>query len=547
MATLNTVIRCFVALVVFVTSIVFAQNVGIGTANPASKLSVAGNLSVGSAYVGTAAPANGAIIQGPVGIGTATPHASAILDVNATDKGFLLPRLTTAQRNSIASPENSLLIFNTDVGCYQGYNAAASVWEDIYCFSCISAPSAPTANAATGISTTDFTANWSSVAGATTYYLDVATDVGFTSFVPGYNNLNVGSVTSYNVAGLSCNTTYYYRVRAGNACGTSPNSNSISVTTGGCPFRCLAIGGGNDDFGNSIIQTTDGGYAVAGSTFSFGAGGRDFYVVKLDVTGNVQWTRTIGGGSNDYGNLISIIQTSDGGYAVAGVTYSFGAGSSDVYVVKLNGSGNIQWTRTIGGGYTDSGYSIIQTTDGGYAVAGYTNSFSIGDYDVYVVKLNSSGNIQWTRVIQGFYNEEARSIIQTTDGGYVVAGFTQSFGAGSSDVYVVKLNGSGNIQWTRTIGGVNGDGGNSIIQTSDGGYAVAGGTSSFGSGNSDVYVVKLDANGNMSSCPGGCQVSSGGTAGSGGNASSGGTAGSGGNASSGGNAGLGGTLINLCP
>jgi hypothetical protein len=331
------------------------------------------------------------------------------------------------------------------------------------------------------------------VAGATTYYLDVATDAGFTSFVPGYNNLNVGNVTSYNVTGLNCGTTYYYRVRAGNSCGTSPNSNSISVTTGGCPFRCLAIGGGNYDYGSSIIQTTDGGYAVAGWTPSFGAGNTDVYVVKLNSSGNIEWTRTIGGGSYEWG--YSIIQTTDGGYAVAGRTNSFGAGNWDVYVVKLDGNGNIEWTCTIGGGNADGGSSIIQTTDGGYAVGGRTNSF----------------------------------------------------GAGNLDIYVVKLDGNGNIQWTRTIGGGNNDEGSSIIQTTDGGYAVAGYTYSFGAGGYDVYVVKLDGNGNMSSCPGGCQVSSGGTAGSGGNASSGGTTGSGGNASSGGNAGLGGTLTNICP
>jgi hypothetical protein len=493
------------------------------------------------------------------------------------------------------------------------------------------------------------------VAGATTYYLDVATDVGFTSFVPGYNNLNVGNVTSYNVTGLNCGTTYYYRVRAGNSCGTSPNSNSISVTTGGCPFRCLAIGGGNDDRGYSIIQTTDGGYAVAGwtnsfcntgcptyydvyvvkldgsgniewtrtigggnddrgysiiqttdegyavagFTNSFGVGGYDVYVVKLDGSGNIEWTRTIGGGNTDRGYSIiqttdggyavvgetnsfdaagdvyvvklngsgniewtrtigggntdrgySIIQTTDGGYAVAGETISFGAGSWDVYVVKLDGSGNIEWTRIIGGGTMDGGWSIIQTTDGGYAVAGYTNSFGAGLDDVYVVKLAGSGNIEWTRTIGGGNSDGSISIIQTTDGGYAVAGRTNSFGAGNRDVYVVKLDGSGGIQWTRTIGGSNWDEGRSIIQTTDGGYAVAGWTESFGAGNRDVYVVKLDANGDLGSCPGGCQVSSGGTANNvnpnvvnnAGSATSPSSS-----ANTGGNPNSGGTLTNICP
>jgi uncharacterized protein (TIGR02145 family) len=163
------------------------------------------------------------------------PHPSAGLDINFTDRGLLIPRMTTAQRNTISSPTLSLLIFNTDVYCFQTYNSISGVWENLYCFtSCTSTPSAPTANNATGISTSSFVANWSSVAGATGYYLDVATNAGFTSFVPGYNNQNVGNVTTINVTGLTCGTTYYYRIRAYNSCGTSPNSTTITVTTNAC-------------------------------------------------------------------------------------------------------------------------------------------------------------------------------------------------------------------------------------------------------------------------------------------------------------------------
>ncbi len=132
---------------------------------------------------------------------------------------------------------------------------------------------------------------------------------------------------------------------------------------------CKAIGGSYYDFGYSIIQTTDSGYAIAGITWSFGGGG-DVYVIKLNANGNIEWTKTIGGDSIDYG--YSIIQTTDSGYAIAGYTWSFGAGGN-VYVIKLNASGNIEWTKTIGGSGTDYGYSIIQTTDGGYAIDGYTN------------------------------------------------------------------------------------------------------------------------------------------------------------------------------
>jgi len=258
---------------------------------------------------------------------------------------------------------------------------------------------------------------------------------------------------------------------------------------------CKAIGGKNDDGGHSLIQTSDGGYAIAGHTKSFGAGDWDVYVVKLDATGNLQWTRTIGGENEDLGH--SLIQTSDGGYAIAGHTKSFGAGDWDVYVVKLDSAGNLQWTRTIGGENEDLSLSLIQTSDGSYAIAGTTKSFGAGEDDVYVVKLDANGNLQWTKTIGGPKRDWSSSLIQTSDGGYAIAGYTQSFSVGGYDVYVVKLDANGNLQWTKTIGAKKEDLGLSLIQTSDGGYAIAGKTNSFGAGGLDVYVVKLDANGNL--------------------------------------------------
>jgi hypothetical protein len=256
------------------------------------------------------------------------------------------------------------------------------------------------------------------------------------------------------------------------------------------------IGGKNWDAGFSLIQTSDGGYAIAGATNSFGAGWEDVYVIKLDAHGNLQWTKTIGGKNWDAG--FSLIQTSDGGYAIAGYTESFGAGLSDVYVVKLDANGNLQWTKTIGGKIWERGRSLIQTSDGGYAIAGTLYPFEAEGWDVYVVKLDANGNLQWTKTIGGkdFEFEDGYSLIQTSDGGYAIAGYTSSFGARETDVYVVKLDAHGNLQWTKTIGGKNWDAGFSLIQTSDGGYAIAGYTSSFGAGEKDVYVVKLDKNGN---------------------------------------------------
>jgi len=276
---------------------------------------------------------------------------------------------------------------------------------------------------------------------------------------------------------------------------TSPSSDTIPATSPS-PYFCKAIGGENLDWGNSIIQTSDGGYAIAGTTISPDEGIRGFvYVVKLDAHGNLQWTKTIGGPETEEGR--SLIQTSDGGYAITGSTTSFGAGEADVYIVKLDANGNLQWTKTIGGPETEEGRSLIQTSDGGYVIAGSTKSFGAGEADVYVVKLDANGNLQWTKTIGGPSDEEGNSIIQTSDGGYAITGYTTSFGAGKGDVYVVKLDANGNLQWTKTIGGKNPDIGYSLIQTSDGGYAITGSTTSFGAGKGDVYVVKLDANGNL--------------------------------------------------
>jgi hypothetical protein len=274
---------------------------------------------------------------------------------------------------------------------------------------------------------------------------------------------------------------------------TSPPSDTIPAIGPSSHF-CKAIGGKNDDRGKSLIQTSDGGYAIAGYTTSFGAGEGDVYVVKLDAHGNLQWTTAIGGPEIEEGN--SLIQTSDGGYAIAGYTESFGAGKWDVYVVKLDAHGNLQWTTTIGGKGWDASASLIQTSDGGYAIAGYTESFGAGKWDVYVVKLDANGNLQWTTTIGGTKDDLGYSLIQTSDGGYAITGSTQSFIPGGGDVYVVKLDANGNLQWTKTIGAKNENlSKSSLIQTSDGGYAITGLTSSFGAGEADVCVIKLDRNG----------------------------------------------------
>jgi hypothetical protein len=248
------------------------------------------------------------------------------------------------------------------------------------------------------------------------------------------------------------------------------------------------------EHGRCVQQTADGGYVVAGMTQSFGAGSDDFYLLKTDADGDTLWTRTYGGSESDIG--YSVRQTSDGGYIMTGNTYSSGAGHSDVYLVKTDADGDTLWTRTYGGSEWDDARSIQQTSDSGYVVAGFTNSFGAGSYDIWLLKTDTNGDTLWSGVYGGSGEDQGYSVQQTTDGGYIIAGYTYSFGAGSADVYLVKTDADGAAVWTRTYGGSSIDKGYSVEHTSDGGYIVAGSFASFGGGRyPDLYVVKTDENG----------------------------------------------------
>jgi hypothetical protein len=255
-----------------------------------------------------------------------------------------------------------------------------------------------------------------------------------------------------------------------------------------------------DDEGNSVQQTTDGGYIVAGYNRSFGNHFRDFWLLKSDAQGDTLWTKSYGGPAWDVAN--SVQQTADGGYIVTGLTYSFGAGYNDFYLVRTDSSGDTLWTRTYGGRYRDEANFVQQTTDGGYIIAGRTYSFGTGtpDYaNVYLIKTDSSGDTLWTRTYGGSRDDAGFSAQQTVDGGYIVTGWTYSFGPGTPDsdnVYLIKTDSSGDTLWTATYGGTRHDDAYSVQQTADSGYIIAGRTFSFGAGyHSDVYVIKTDGNG----------------------------------------------------
>jgi len=252
-------------------------------------------------------------------------------------------------------------------------------------------------------------------------------------------------------------------------------------------------GGSGDDEAYSLVQTSDGGYALAGYTNSFGAGSYDFWLVKTDSSGNMLWNRTYGGSGDDEAECV--IQTGDG-YAVAGYTNSTGAGGFDFWLVKTDFSGTSQWSQTYGGADDEAANALLQTSDAGYALAGWTGSYGAGGFDFWLVKTDFSGTSQWSQTYGGADDEAANALLQTSDAGYALAGWTGSYGAGGFDFWLVKTNSSGTMLWSQTYGGGGDDAGFSLVQTSDGGYALAGFTGSYGAGDYDGFLVKTDSAGN---------------------------------------------------
>lgn len=287
-----------------------------------------------------------------------------------------------------------------------------------------------------------------------------------------------------------------------------------------------SFGGSAAETAKSIVQTPDGGYITAGFSKSsdgnatMNHGNNDVWIVKMDASGNLQWQKSLGGSGDDQAN--SIRNTSDGGYIVAGFTEStngdvtLNKGFSDYWIIKLNSLGNIEWQKTYGGIYHDIATSVRQTTDGGYVVAGYTSSNTgdvtgnHGSTDYWIIKLDSSGNLQWQKALGGSSGERAFDIQQTNDGGYIVAGDTYSYNGdlttaplGSRDFWIVKLGNSGNIIWEKRFGGSGEDNAYSIAQTADHGYIISGTTTSnngnvtFNNGQGDYWVIKLDTLGSL--------------------------------------------------
>lgn len=249
------------------------------------------------------------------------------------------------------------------------------------------------------------------------------------------------------------------------------------------------MGNVGHDIGMSAQQTFDLGYIVCGSTTSVGSGNTDIYIIKTDSLGIPVNETSIGGINVDRGTCIK--QTADSGYVVAGYSNDLGNnGGYDICVIKLDAKLQVKWKKNYGGTDWDFGNYIQQTSDGGYIICGGTYSYGKGDEDYFLIKTDAAGDTLWTRTYGGPFQDEAKSVRETSDGGYILTGFSMSKDT-LGDFYTVKTNSIGDTVWTNTFGGTKADFANDIIEVQGGGYVVGGETQSIGSGKSDGIALEI--------------------------------------------------------
>ena len=265
---------------------------------------------------------------------------------------------------------------------------------------------------------------------------------------------------------------------------------TLPITLWGQGWEQTYGGANGDDYGRSVQQTNDGGYIIVGYTNSFGNSDTDIYLIKTDGNGDSLWTKTFGGTDKDKG--YSVQQTTDGGYIIVGSSRSFGNGSADVYLIKTDVNGDSLWTKTFGGEGYEIGKSVQQTTDGGYIITGKSSSFGNGDNDIYLIKTDSQGDSIWTKTFVANGADEANSVQQTNDGGYIITGYIE-YNEEDGEVWLLKTDGNGIQQWSQVFGGGGFDFSFSVKETTDDGYIIAG--SNEEGDNHQSYLIKTDNNG----------------------------------------------------
>jgi regulation of enolase protein 1 (concanavalin A-like superfamily) len=251
-----------------------------------------------------------------------------------------------------------------------------------------------------------------------------------------------------------------------------------------------SFGGSKDDVAKDIIATEDGGAIMIGTTRSKGAGRTDIYAIKLDAKGEKLWEKTYGGLRKE--EAAAITQLQDGNFIIVGATKSYGKGGYDYFIIKIDKMGNRLWAKTAGGTAKDEASAVIATDDGGMLVVGSSKSSGKGSYNYYAIKLNSEGKRLWEQTVGGKDWDLATDVAQMEDGGFLLVGKSESFGDNGYDGYIVKLSNEGKFLWEKTFGGKKEDSINAIAKGSDGGFLLVGKTKSYKDKKGDSFIIKLD-------------------------------------------------------
>ncbi len=289
-----------------------------------------------------------------------------------------------------------------------------------------------------------------------------------------------------------------YRAGSDQTPGILPTTDGGYLITADAWIRTNAVGDTlwtrhyNAGLCNAALQTNDGGYALAGYTYDAGAGSSDYFLTRMDSAGAIQWARTYGG--LYYDEAYALQQTADSGFILAGNTWSFGAGGWDIYLIKTDKNGLLQWTRTIGGAGEDKAATVVQVGDGGYVVAGYTTSFGSAGPDAYLVKTDRNGNLLWSKTYNGPGGEFVASIRETTDQGFICTGQAVNFSTGTHDLLLMKTDSAGTPLWSRFFN-LHNNFGNAIAQTADGGFIITGSTELSSANGNDVCLLKTNSQG----------------------------------------------------
>jgi Secretion system C-terminal sorting domain/Domain of unknown function (DUF5122) beta-propeller len=268
---------------------------------------------------------------------------------------------------------------------------------------------------------------------------------------------------------------------------------SITANAQGVFKRTYGAADGFNE-GNSVVQTPDTGFIIVGALSGFGGGTSDVLVIKTDKNGIQQWIKPIGWANVDVGKNIKA--TADGNYIICGYTNSWGNGGYDVLLVKINPMGDVLWSKTYGGADWDFGYNVCSTADGGFIIAGETYSFGAGNNDFYILKTDAAGTIEWERTLGTTRNDVGRSVVQTYDGTYLVVGYTtQITNTANNDLYFARLNAQGDTLWTKRKSLVGDDYAFDVAVTNvDSSYYIVGYTNSFTGANYNGYLTHFTKN-----------------------------------------------------